>query len=144
MPAPNIVLLMADQQKATSLGLYGNPDVSTPALDALAARGLLAQDYFVQHPLCFPSRATIMTGLYPHTHGVFSNSGPMPANEPVLARSGRNIPGIQVRSASTLGTYEVLVAEALLLTRHAVDALAAVHGDAARGSDGEAGEPERE
>ena len=85
MPAPNIVLLMADQQKATSLGLYGNPDVRTPVLDALAARGLLARDYFVQHPLCFPSRATIMTGLYPHTHGVFSNSGPMPADEPVMA-----------------------------------------------------------
>ena len=85
MPAPNIVLLMADQQKATSLGLYGNPDVRTPVLNALVARGLLARDYFVQHPLCFPSRATIMTGLYPHTHGVFSNSGPMPANEPVMA-----------------------------------------------------------
>ena len=76
MPAPNIVLLMADQQKATSLGLYGNPDVRTPVLDALAARGLLAQNYFVQHPLCFPSRATIMTGLYPHTHGVFSKQRP--------------------------------------------------------------------
>ena len=85
MPAPNIVLLMADQQKATSLGLYGNPDVHTPVLDALAARGLLARHYFVQHPLCFPSRATIMTGLYPHTHGVFSNSGPMPADEQVMA-----------------------------------------------------------
>ena len=49
-------------------------------------------------------------------------------NEPVLAKSGRNIPGVQVRSAATLGTYEVVAAEALLLTRHAVDALAAVHG----------------
>jgi arylsulfatase A-like enzyme len=37
---PNVLLLMADQQKATSLPLYGNPDVRTPALDALAAREL--------------------------------------------------------------------------------------------------------
>ena len=66
------------------------------------------------------------------------------ANEPVLARSGRNIPGVQVRSASTLGTYEVLAAHALLLTRHAVDALAAVHGDGGQGADVEAREPERE
>ena len=53
------------------------------------------------------------------------------ANEPVLAKSGRNIPGVQVRSVSTLGTYEVLAAHALLLTRDAVDVLAAVHGDPA-------------
>ena len=51
------------------------------------------------------------------------------ANEPVLAMSGRNIPGVQVRSASTFGTYEVLAAEALLLTRGAVDALVTVHGE---------------
>ena len=58
------------------------------------------------------------------------------ANESVLAKSGRNIPGVLVRSASTLGTYEVLAAQALLLTREAVDALAAVHGDPA-GPEGE-------
>ena len=51
------------------------------------------------------------------------------ANEPVLAKSGRNIPGVQVRSASTFSTYEALAAEALLLTRGAVDALVTVHGD---------------
>lgn len=50
-------------------------------------------------------------------------------NEPILAKSGRNIPGVLVRSVSTLGTYEVLAAHALVLTREAVDALAAVHGD---------------
>ena len=61
-------------------------------------------------------------------------------NEPMIAKSGRNIPGVQVRSASTVGTYEVLAAEALLLTRHAVDALGALHGDRA-GSEGAAGEP---
>ncbi|MAG34908.1 MAG: hypothetical protein CL878_01440 [Dehalococcoidia bacterium] len=85
MATPNIVLLMSDQQKATSLGLYGNPDVRTPVLEALAAEGVLNQHYFVQHPLCFPSRCTIMTGRYPHAHGVTTNSRPLPAAERTLA-----------------------------------------------------------
>ena len=59
------------------------------------------------------------------------------ANEPVLAKSGRNIPGVQVRSVSTLGTYEVLAAHALLLTRDAVDGLTVVHGDPAGHKEGE-------
>ncbi|HEV2124847.1 MAG TPA: sulfatase-like hydrolase/transferase [Chloroflexota bacterium] len=70
---PNIVLLMADQQKASSLPLYGNPDTHTPTLDALAARGVWARDFFVAHPFCFPSRCSLMTGRYAHAHGVRGN-----------------------------------------------------------------------
>ena len=46
MALPNIVLLLADQQKATSLGLYGNADVKTPALESLAQRGVVFENYF--------------------------------------------------------------------------------------------------
>ena len=61
---------MADQQKATSLPLYGNPDYRTPALDALAARGAWARHCFVPQPFCFPSRCSLLTGRYAHAHGV--------------------------------------------------------------------------
>ena len=82
---PNVVLLMADQQKATSLRLYGNPDTRTPALDALAARGVWARHHFVPHPFCFPSRCSLMTGRFPQAHGVRDNGTDLPAAELPLA-----------------------------------------------------------
>ena len=53
-------------------------------------------------------------------------------NAPLLVKSGRNIPGVQVRTATTVGTYDVIAADALLLTRGAVDALSQIHGDSDR------------
>jgi arylsulfatase A-like enzyme len=82
---PNVLLLMADQQKATSLGLYGNPDTRTPALDALAARGVWTRHCFVPHPFCFPSRSSLMTGRYPHAHGVRANGHLLAEDERPLA-----------------------------------------------------------
>ncbi|MGE3910170.1 MAG: sulfatase-like hydrolase/transferase, partial [Chloroflexota bacterium] len=72
---------MTDQQMATSLGLYGNPDVRTPALERLAARGLLYQQAHTAHPLCVPSRAAFWTGRYPHSTGVRTNEIPLPTSE---------------------------------------------------------------
>ena len=51
-------------------------------------------------------------------------------NAPVLVMSGRNIPGVQIRTAETVGTYDIVAADALLLERAAVDALNRIHGDA--------------
>ncbi|CAA9236798.1 MAG: Arylsulfatase [uncultured Chloroflexi bacterium] len=73
MSRPNILVVMTDQQKATSLGLYGNPDVRTPALESLAAGGLLYRRAYTPHPLCVPARASFWTGRYPHQHGSRSN-----------------------------------------------------------------------
>jgi len=76
---------MADQQKATSLPLYGNPDCRTPALDALAARGAWARHCFVPQPFCFPSRCSLLTGRYAHAHGVRGNGRTLNADELPLA-----------------------------------------------------------
>jgi arylsulfatase A-like enzyme len=81
---PNIIVLMADQQKATSLPLYGNPDVRTPYLDALAARGIVARWCYVQHPFCMPSRAAFLTGRYPQATGVHHNAHRVPEREALL------------------------------------------------------------
>lgn len=70
---PNVIVIMTDQQKATSLGMYANPDVSTPGLDALAASGIRFGSAFTVAPLCVPSRASMWTGAYPHNHGVRTN-----------------------------------------------------------------------
>jgi arylsulfatase A-like enzyme len=66
---PNIVLFMPDQLRADCLGCFGNPVVQTPHVDALAARGTLFRNAFVNHPVCGPSRVSLMTGWYPHTRG---------------------------------------------------------------------------
>ncbi|HET7572049.1 MAG TPA: sulfatase-like hydrolase/transferase [Gaiellaceae bacterium] len=64
---PNILLVMTDQQKADTLALYGNRIVRTPALDELAAAGVVVDGHVCNYPACTPARATVHTGRYPHT-----------------------------------------------------------------------------
>lgn len=66
---PNILLFMPDQLRADSVGAFGNPVVQTPNIDALAARGTKFTNAYSQHSVCSPSRASIMTGWYPHVAG---------------------------------------------------------------------------
>jgi arylsulfatase A-like enzyme len=83
---PNLLVVMSDQQKATSLGLYGNPDVRTPALEDLAGRGICYRWAYTPHPLCVPARVSFWTGRYPHNTGSRSNELPMPEGEQHAAR----------------------------------------------------------
>lgn len=68
---PNIVLITADQMRADQLGAV-DPTVITPHLDALAARGVLAERAYCVNPVCTPSRAAILTGRYPHCTGAWN------------------------------------------------------------------------
>ena len=70
---PNFVVIMTDEQKATACSLYGNPQVQTPHLEALAAQGILYRSAFTPHPLCVPARVSFWTGRYPHSHGSRTN-----------------------------------------------------------------------
>ncbi|GAA5154243.1 sulfatase-like hydrolase/transferase [Amycolatopsis dongchuanensis] len=69
MARPNVVVFVPDQLRADAVGCFGNPHVRTPNLDALAARGTRFTNAFVQHPVCSPSRASFLTGWYPHVAG---------------------------------------------------------------------------
>jgi arylsulfatase A-like enzyme len=60
---PNIVFFFTDDQTVSTLGCYGNPVVKTPNIDALAKRGTRFQQAFVSHPICWASRASILSGL---------------------------------------------------------------------------------
>ena len=64
---PNILVVVADQLRRHALGCYGDPNVSTPHIDALAARGVRFANACVSYPVCVPSRFTLMTGEYAHT-----------------------------------------------------------------------------
>jgi len=70
---PNVVLIISDDQGWGDYGFMGNPVVQTPHLDRLAQRSLVFQRGYVVAPLCRPSLASIVTGLYPHQHGVVAN-----------------------------------------------------------------------
>ena len=81
---PNLLFIMTDQQRADTLGCYGNSVIQTPNLDALAREGFVFENAYVSQPVCTPSRASIMTGLYPNTHGCITNNIPLgPKNKTI-------------------------------------------------------------
>jgi arylsulfatase A-like enzyme len=63
---PNIVLLIADQHNADALGCAGYSFVKTPALDSLASTGVRFRNTYCTYPVCMSSRASLMTGRWPH------------------------------------------------------------------------------
>lgn len=67
MSRPNIVIVQTDQQSWSSLALYGNPVLKTPALEALADRGVVFERAYCNYPACAPSRSSMMTGRYTST-----------------------------------------------------------------------------
>ncbi|MBM4018060.1 MAG: DUF4976 domain-containing protein [Planctomycetes bacterium] len=70
-PRPaNLVLILADNQGAWTLGCYGNPDIRTPNIDRLAREGVRLTRAFSCNAVCSPTRATTLTGLIPSQHGV--------------------------------------------------------------------------
>jgi len=70
---PNLLFIMTDQQRYDALGANGNDVIRTPVLDRLAAEGVNVQQYFTNCPVCVPSRCTLFTGRYPHSHRVREN-----------------------------------------------------------------------
>lgn len=70
---PNVLLIQADQFRWDCLGAAGHPDVRTPHLDRLAADGVRFTEAFCPLPICTPSRYSLLTGLYPHQHGGWTN-----------------------------------------------------------------------
>jgi choline-sulfatase len=73
---PNVLLLMADQHKRTCMGVSGDPVAKTPNLDALASQSVRFTNAYCNNPICAPSRASMMTGLYSHNLETQNNSTP--------------------------------------------------------------------
>ena len=75
----NIVLFLTDQLRQDALGCYGNRICETPNLDRLAGEGTAFDFAYTTSPVCSPARASLLTGLYPHNHGVMINTHIAPA-----------------------------------------------------------------
>jgi arylsulfatase A-like enzyme len=88
---PNIVFIISDDQAWSDYGFMDHPQISTPRLDRLAAESLVFQRGYTPVPLCRPSLATMITGLYPHQHGVTGNDPALP-EKGINAQTGRSNP----------------------------------------------------
>lgn len=78
---PNILFFLTDDQRRDAMSAYGNKLLKTPNMDRIAAQGTRFDLGFATNALCRPSRTSILTGQYSHTHQVLTNS------------DGRNLPG---------------------------------------------------
>src|SRR5947209_875444 len=81
----NVLLLMSDQHTRRALGVVGNVVARTPHLDALARSGVRFDSAYCSNPVCVPSRASLLTGLYTHNHGAYNNSVPWPFAHKTIA-----------------------------------------------------------
>jgi arylsulfatase A-like enzyme len=84
---PNIVYVFADQWRAQATGYAGDPNARTPALDRLASRSIQLTTAVSTCPVCSPYRASLMTGRYALTHGVFINDVPLSTEAVSIAQA---------------------------------------------------------
>lgn len=83
---PNVIFVLADQWRAQDLGYAGNKQVQTPNLDKLALESVVFRNAISNIPVCSPARASLMTGQYPLTHGVFYNDKPLNPEATTIAK----------------------------------------------------------
>ena len=106
---PNILYIMTDRFNERCISAYGHPDVKTPVIDSLIETGVSFRNTFCQNALCQPSRVSIFSGQYPHTHGVENNyvhGGPKSEMSP-LPRLLRDTAGYRTGAVGKihLGTW---------------------------------------
>lgn len=70
----NILWIQTDEQRADSVGCYGNSWVKTPNLDHLAKTGTIFKNHHVQSPVCVANRVCELTSCYPHQTGILNNN----------------------------------------------------------------------
>lgn len=82
---PNIVFVFGDQWRAQAVGYAGNPDVKTPHIDQLSRESVVFNTAVSVDPVCTPFRASLITGQYPTTNGIFYNDRPLKNKELTIA-----------------------------------------------------------
>ncbi|WP_166657321.1 sulfatase-like hydrolase/transferase [Ilumatobacter fluminis] len=82
---PNVLIIWTDQQHNEAIGASGRSPVKTPHLDELASTGAMFEQAYCTQPVCSPSRASVLTGMYPHSHGIVHCNDVLDADVPTLA-----------------------------------------------------------
>lgn len=89
---PGVIILFADDMGYGDLECYGHPNIRTPNLNRMAARGIRLTSFYAAAPVCSPSRAGLLTGRYPVRCGMPHNTGPgsdnhLPVSEITIAQA---------------------------------------------------------
>lgn len=85
-PRPNILWFCTDQQRFDTIGALGNPHVQTPRIDEFLGRSATFTHAYCQSPICTPSRASFMTGMYPsRIHNCRNGNGTWPEHPPLVS-----------------------------------------------------------
>ena len=75
---PNFLFILVDDQPYDAVGFSNRyPFLKTPNIDKLASESVNIKNFFVTQSICSPSRASFLTGTYPHIHGVNQNNKPV-------------------------------------------------------------------
>ena len=82
---PNVVFILTDQWRASAFGYSGDPNVQTPNLDQLAGESVNFTNAVSVCPVCTPYRASLLTGRFPTTTGMFLNDIYLPEEELCMA-----------------------------------------------------------
>lgn len=92
LEAPNIILLMADDQGWGDTGYNGHPYLKTPNLDTMAANGAVFERFYAASSVCSPTRASVMTGRHPLRYGVcHANCGHIKPEEITLGEMTKSL-----------------------------------------------------
>jgi arylsulfatase A-like enzyme len=83
---PNVLLIIADQWRAQAFGFAGDPNVKTPNLDRLERECVNFTQAVSGTPVCTPTRASLLTGQRPQTHGLFINDTPLNPSAVTIAK----------------------------------------------------------
>lgn len=78
---PNIILVFIDDMGWADFSYFGNTDAETPNIDRLAVAGIAFEHFYVNSPICSPSRVAITTGHYPQRWGITSHISHKRQNE---------------------------------------------------------------
>ena len=78
---PNLIIILTDDQGSVDLNAYGATDLSTPHIDGLIDEGIKFTRFYAASAICSPSRASILTGLTPHSAGVPGNVSSIPGKK---------------------------------------------------------------
>lgn len=81
---PNIVFILMDDVRWDDLGCTGHPFSKTPNIDRIAREGVMFRNAFATTVICSPSRASILTGLHTHSHGIVDNTDRSPASHKLM------------------------------------------------------------